>query len=532
MIKVKKLLLYYILMLFFITISYSQVSQTWVKEYSSSNSQGYGNDIAIDGEGNIYVTGYDFNTIKYNSAGTQLWVRQYYGVAKSMIIDPQGNLYITGNDDNSTMITIKYSPSGEQLWLRTYTDPQNRYLELSKAEIALDNSGGLFIAANVYLDSTVSTIGVLTLKYNTGGTLLWAKNYNHPSGFQWAESNSITTDNLGNSYVTGFTYTGSEDYDLLLIKYSPSGNEEWVRTENGPAGQNDLGQRVKIAQNGDIYVGGAMAYMNGAFVQFDVVLLRYNSSGTKLWTSSYDEQGFSDVPFDMTLDNEGNVIMTGYAGSLSTFLDILTVKFSQDGVFRWAKSYNGSSDNWDEGKSVTTDAMGNVYITGTAWENTTDLDYTTIKYSPTGEQVWMMQYDGGYIDAARSIAVDNNGYVYITGYHSTRNATSSATTIKYSQPVGIEPISNETPSEFSLLQNYPNPFNPVTNIEFSLPVRSLVKLVVYDILGKEVKQILNRELNAGKYKTDFDAANLPGGIYFYQITANGFSETRKMVLVK
>lgn len=532
MINTLKLLIFCLSAYIFTANSSSQVSQSWVKEYSSQNMQGYGNVIAIDNESNIYVTGYDFNTIKYNSSGNQLWVRQYYGVAKSMLIDPQGNLYVSGNDDNNKIITIKYSPSGEQLWLETYADPENRFLDLSKEEIALDNSGNLFITSNIYLDSTVSTIGIITLKYNSSGVFQWVKSYSHPTGYKWAESNSITTDNIGNSYITGFTYSGTDTYDLLLIKYNPSGNEEWIKIEDGPAGQNDFGQRVRIGQNGDLYVGGAMAVLNGSIVQFDIVLSRYSTNGTRQWIKFYDGNGYSDVTFDMTLDNTGNIILTGYTANLATFLDIVTVKFNSDGVFSWAKSYNGSWNNWDEGKSVTTDNFGNVYTTGTAWETATDLDYTTIKYSPSGDQQWMIQYDGGYIDAARSIAVDNNQNVYITGYHSTRNGTSSATTIRYSQPVGIEPVTNETPSGYSLNQNYPNPFNPETNIEFSIPKKTFVKLTVFNILGKEVELLINKELSAGKYKVDFSASDLPGGVYFYKFSAGSFTETKKMIIVK
>jgi hypothetical protein len=85
-------------------------------------------------------------------------------------------------------------------------------------------------------------------------------------------------------------------------------------------------------------------------------------------------------------------------------------------------------------------------------------------------------------------------------------------------------------SDFS--QNYPNPFNPSTNINFTLPNTEFVTLKIYDILGKEVKTIVNEELSAGNYTKIWDANNLSSGVYFYKLTAGKFTETKKMMLVR
>lgn len=97
---------------------------------------------------------------------------------------------------------------------------------------------------------------------------------------------------------------------------------------------------------------------------------------------------------------------------------------------------------------------------------------------------------------------------------------------------GVQNISGNIPSGFSLKQNYPNPFNPVTNIEFALPNKSFVKLVVYDMLGKTVETLVNNEYGAGTYKVDWNAANLPSGVYFYKLETSGFTDVKKMILVK
>ncbi len=96
----------------------------------------------------------------------------------------------------------------------------------------------------------------------------------------------------------------------------------------------------------------------------------------------------------------------------------------------------------------------------------------------------------------------------------------------------VEKQSDVIPSEFSLQQNYPNPFNPTTDIQYAIPSESYVSIVVFDVLGKEVATIVNERQSAGSYKADFNASNLPSGIYLYRINAGNFSETKKMMLIK
>lgn len=85
---------------------------------------------------------------------------------------------------------------------------------------------------------------------------------------------------------------------------------------------------------------------------------------------------------------------------------------------------------------------------------------------------------------------------------------------------------------FSLEQNHPNPFNPATKISFSLPEATTVKLIVFDVNGREVAQLLNEFLNAGQHSVTFDASNLSSGVYFYRIEAGKFYKTRPMILLK
>ena len=101
-------------------------------------------------------------------------------------------------------------------------------------------------------------------------------------------------------------------------------------------------------------------------------------------------------------------------------------------------------------------------------------------------------------------------------------------TFKYSEEIEIQ----LNPVEFNLFQNYPNPFNPSTKIKYQLPVESKVVIKIYDILGAEVKELVNDKKEPGAYEVDFNASNLPSGTYIYRIVATGFTSTKKMLLIK
>lgn len=98
-------------------------------------------------------------------------------------------------------------------------------------------------------------------------------------------------------------------------------------------------------------------------------------------------------------------------------------------------------------------------------------------------------------------------------------------------PLGIKQISSIV-KDFKLNQNYPNPFNPETKIGFSIPKSNYVDLRVYDILGREVKTLLSRQLNAGEYEIEFDAHNLASGMYYYRLQSGDNVSVKKMTLVK
>jgi hypothetical protein len=122
-----------------------------------------------------------------------------------------------------------------------------------------------------------------------------------------------------------------------------------------------------------------------------------------------------------------------------------------------------------------------------------------------------------------------------TGIDSTANVTLNNPIVeiaRWTAPIGIQNISNEIPKEYKLYQNFPNPFNPTTNINFDIIKNGNVKIVIYDLLGREVETLVNMNLDAGRYRVDFDGTAYASGLYFYRIIAGDFVNIKKMLIVK
>lgn len=97
---------------------------------------------------------------------------------------------------------------------------------------------------------------------------------------------------------------------------------------------------------------------------------------------------------------------------------------------------------------------------------------------------------------------------------------------------GIEEPNAYLPKEFQLYQNYPNPFNPITSIKFDIPKSTFVKIRMYDMLGKEVADLVNQDMEPGRYEVNWDGTNYASGVYFYRIETKDFTKVMKMILLK
>lgn len=543
--KLKHLSLIFINIFFIVTgYVHAQVMEEWVERYNGPDSSGdNAYSLALGPGGDVYVTGYSINntytdvlTIKYNSLGVQQWVQRYNGTGNhidegtAITTDASGNIYVAGFSAGvgtaEDFLIIKYNSAGVQQWLRTYNGPSN-FNDRGMA-ITVDASGNVYVTGK---SGAQSGDDYATIKYNSSGTQQWVQRFNGPGNMQDVP-HSIVVDAFKNVYVTGVSNGGTTNGDFSTFKYDSSGNILWERRYNGPPGFHDEARAMYADNSGNIYVAG---YSMGSQSNYDYAIIKYNSAGVQQWVYRYNGTFNSiDDARALIVDQSGNVYVTGYSLSNPNDYDCATVKINSSGIFQWAKIYNGPGSQTDEGNSLALDASGNLYVAGRSTGNLTNLDYAIIKYDPSGNEKWLQRYNGpaGGGDEPTSIAVDASGNVFVTGGSSGVQTSSDFATIKYSQSIGINNISNGIPDDFSLFQNYPNPFNPVTKFKFQIPVSESVNITVFNMLGKRIESLFNGKLQAGLYEAEWDATNYPSGQYFYRIMTEHFIETKKMILIK
>jgi photosystem II stability/assembly factor-like uncharacterized protein len=203
----------------------------------------------------------------------------------------------------------------------------------------------------------------------------------------------------------------------------------------------------------------------------------------------------------------------------------------------WCVGYDGivikttnGGENWN------IQVLGNYRLTSVLFCDTyngwiSGLNSAGIIYRTTNSgENWFIQYSGGFDILSLDFATPNTGWA--VGYGSNILKTSNGGGI-----VGLNNISEVVTHDFLLAQNYPNPFNPLTKIKFDVPANvkgqtSSVKLVIYDLLGREVTTLVNEELKPGTYEAEWDGSNFSSGVYFYKIISGYFVETKKMILMK
>jgi uncharacterized delta-60 repeat protein len=260
-----------------VTVKYNPEGvQLWVQVFDGPG-KAYGYTVKTDDAGNVFVLGNnngDMVTIKYDAAGAQQWVARFKGYSSaewnqnSLALDNKGNIYVSGfvttTASGYDFATIKYNSAGVQQWAQYYNGPKNS-TDIAYA-IAVDSSGNVIVTGR-----SAGTGGddFATVKYNSEGIQQWASRYNGTGdASDWVYSMVIDAD--GNSYVTGYV-TRNGDHDYITIKYNPEGVETWVDIYNGPGNKSDGSYASAIDDNGNIYVTGES--MGGT--NYDYATIKY-----------------------------------------------------------------------------------------------------------------------------------------------------------------------------------------------------------------------------------------------------------------
>lgn len=535
---------------FLLVLTGSVYSQNWIKNFGGAlDDKAYA--VTVDKSGYTYLTGYttqsngnvDIITIKLNRNGDQQWSRTFDGAghgedkAYAITLDKSNNVIVTGYTTGITshhdFVTIKYNSGGTQQWFATYNAPFNNDDE-AHAIICDDSS-------NVYITGFITNFGTYyyTIKYNSSGVYQWGKTFGG-TGNGDNKAYAITIDRRSNIYITGYISDTETGFDYATIKYNQNGTQQWARIYNGPANSDDKAYAITIDRMGAIYVTG---YASNTGSSFDYATIKYDSSGTAIWTALYDGTGHSeDKAFAITVDSLNNPYVTGTSrhNTATGTEDFATIKYSSsNGSQLWAARYSSPLNGPSIPNSITIPKNNSyVFVTGSSWSDSTKkMDIATVKYNIlTGDSVQQRRINGSGSgdDAGIMVTSDSTGNIFVVGYESIINHGFDIAAVKFESGdlISVKKISSEVPVNFILHQNYPNPFNPDTKISFDLPKSAIVKLVIYDMTGREVSTIINGYMRFGSYEVEYKPVNLSSGVYFYKLSTDDFSSVKKMILLK
>jgi len=410
---------------------YAQPGWQWAKSAGGANSD-EANAIAVDASGNTYVTGY------FSSTTTTI-----------------GSYTLTNSGTYSDVFIAKYNPSGTCLWAKS--GKLGRSNDIGQS-ISVDGNGGVYVTGGFESDTIIFGTDTLknshppgqnlyddfVVKYNSNGTVAWAQSM--AGGYGW----SISADTIigGNVYVTG-QYSGGV---LIAGNYLNTGYMFVVGYEKitgTPAisycADNDGGNGIAADGSGNVYVTGSFSGATAHFGTYtlnrvgakDFYLVKYDNTGTVLWATSAGGSS-DDVSQSVAVDANGNAFVAGYFHSASMAVgtytltnagndDAFIAKYDAGGNVLWAKDAGGSLN--DRASSIATDNNGNAYVTGYVISTSITFGGYTVnnaavndeyifiaKYDAAGNAHWAIGAGGTTVNESKGITADNSGNVFSTGF--------------------------------------------------------------------------------------------------------------------
>ncbi|OVE79592.1 hypothetical protein BVY01_02085 [bacterium I07] len=508
-------------------------------------------DMVLDPFGNVIVSGYseiskpdpEMVTVKYSSSGIEQWVIREHSRPDGMVqlvgldADDGGNVFVFGGDSDEQLITIKYDPDGSTDWIRAFgSDDSGLDLNVYPKAIEVAGYGSAYVLANTWTDEYGE--GIATIKYSSSGDLEWISYSSDSENYDY-RATEIALDDSGNVYIIG-----SRNENMFTSKYNIHGEEKWSSQYNGPDSLRDKATDLVIDPLGNIFVTGISTTYERDF-NYDIATIKYNSLGVEQWVSRFPGRRFgqSTISIGMVLDNVGNVYITGSEGDDR---EIFAISYNTSGEERWIARFLESAQNNYNGfraAGVGIDRAGNISITGTVYQDYfLGADIFTLQFDSSGNELWSSYYDGPFNrsnDRASDIAVDPDGNVVVAGTSSGRGG-SVYTVIKYAQNgtmVELYSVPKSLPTEFHLYQNYPNPFNPETRIDYSVPVSSEVKLEIFNVLGEKVVTLKDGKSVAGLHSAlwsglDDSGQGVSAGVYIARLQTDSFNQCIRMLLLK
>lgn len=245
----------------------------------------------------------------------------------------------------------------------------------------------------------------------------WVQRFNSPENYD-DNVTDMAIDKSGNVYLTGYINISSINKDYVTIKYNSSGIEQWVRYYDGPDHREDKSGAIAVDEEGNVIVTG---YSYSYSEYDDIVTIKYNTTGDSIWIRKFIGVGHvSDRPKAMSLDNYGNIFIT--ASGVTCELcppDILTIKYNMSGNIIWYRYYNGPTNEYEDvhGIYVNTD---NIYLAGRSVINNVQHGII-LKYDSNGDFNWVSSENS--VSIFYSVGVDDSDFVYACGNTGTNNNT-------------------------------------------------------------------------------------------------------------
>lgn len=445
---------------------FAQYSADWTRQLGIAGHNISGVGITNDAFGSVYVTGStdgnldgktltgnrDLFVTKYDSFGTRLWTRlightDSYTTGMGIVNDNEGSIYVTGDtsgslDGNirrglSDLLIIKMNSSGEKIWSRQLGTAGSYSQGRS---ITVDVFGNLYVAGttNGSLDGNTleGATDTIIVKYDSAGTKIWSRQFGGTG--HSTITNSITSDRNGDIYITGWT-DGALDNNALtgvqhvfVVKFDSIGTKIWTRELGVPTSSKySVGQDIASDVAGNIYVtGDTTGNLDGNFQQgyAELFVVKYNSTGTRVWTRQFGVRGSFMNSFGITANVDGNFYITGMAyGSLdgNTLIgssDYFVSKYNSSGIRLWTKQWGISSN----GSRISSDLAGNLFVAGVT--NVVNDQFlfvhkivpvtNTVRYNANGATSGSAPADqyvingGGVSTAANSGLLSKSGYSF------------------------------------------------------------------------------------------------------------------------
>jgi photosystem II stability/assembly factor-like uncharacterized protein len=363
------------------------------------------------------------------------------------------------------------------------------------------NTGGVYKTTNGGTNWTQQTeAGVAFLYFadaNTGFACGWDGIYHTTNGgVNWEQQFTNTAYRL--SFINANTgWTSINNY----VYHTTDGGKNWITQNTGVSSVND-----------DIAFSDSL---NGVVIYSDLGLytrttdggntwsIEYTRTSGNLWGACYNSRGLTIV------GNAGNILFNPFVIVPSAPILISPSNGALNQLstpkMKWSNVSNANSYRM---------------------QISTDSNFASVILDSTGVTIDSITVPSGKLTSGTKYywRVNSTNSIGTSSWSTIFNFTVSAT--------GISSTASELPKEYKLYNNYPNPFNPTTKIKFDIPKNGLTKIAIYDVLGREMKTLINENLVAGSYAIEWNATSFASGIYFYKMTSSGYTSIKKMALIK